>query len=390
ARRPDELHAARIATAQADVAIGCDIVVSTGSEARSVMRRGRTRALVNTAQAITGEFVRNPQQPFPLAAMQQSLRDAVGDDAVEFIDATRLASLLLGHSITTNMFMLGFAWQRGCVPVSREAIMRAVELNAVAVADNQRAFEWGRRAACDPEGTERLAAQAAPAPAGRRLSQSLDEMVARRRDELVAYQDEAYSRRYARLVEQVREAEARAVPGSTRLTECVARNAFKLLAYKDEYEVARLLSHEDFLESLHAGFDGDLRIRLHLAIPMFSRPDAITGEPAKRAFGPWLLPVLRQLSRLKMLRGTPLDVFGYTAERRMERALGADYARTVRAMVKDLRADNHALACEIANVPDGIRGFGPVKQRHAQAARERQLELMNQWSRSCGVAAAVG
>ena len=389
ARGPDELHAARIATAQADVAIACDIVVATGSEARSVMRRGRTRALVNTAQTITGEFVRKPQQSFPMAAMEKSVRDAVGDDAAEFIDATRLASLLLGHSIATNMFMLGFAWQRGWVPVSREAILRAVELNAVGVADNQRAFDWGRRAACDPEGTERLAAETAPAPAGRQLSRSLDEIVARRRDELVDYQDEAYARRYARLVEQVREAEARAVPGSTRLAECVARNAFKLMAYKDEYEVARLLSHEDFRKSLSAGFDGDLRISLHLAIPMFSRPDPVTGEPAKRAFGPWLLPVLRQLSRLKMLRGTPLDIFGYTAERRMERALAADYARLVRGLVKDLRADNHALACEIANVPDGIRGFGPVKQRNAQAARERQLELMSQWSGSCGAAAAV-
>jgi indolepyruvate ferredoxin oxidoreductase len=384
ARDPDALHAARIAAAQADAMIGCDIIVASGSEARSVMRRGRTRALVNTAQAITGEFVRNPQQTFPLAAMQQALREAAGGEAVEFVDATRLASLLLGHSITTNMFMLGFAWQRGCVPVSREALMRSIELNAVAVADNQRAFEWGRRAACDPEGTERLAAQAAPVPAGHRLSHDLNEIIARRRDYLVGYQDDAYAQRYARLVEQVRSAEATAVPGSTRLAESVARNAFRLLACKDEYEVARLFGDENFHQSLRARFDGDIQIRLHLAIPMFSRPDPITGEPRKRAFGPWMLPVLRQLAKLKALRGTPLDVFSYTKERRMERALSVDYARTVRALIKDLRADNHELACEIAGVPENIRGFGPVKQRHAQAARQRHLALMGDWSRCSG------
>jgi indolepyruvate ferredoxin oxidoreductase len=388
ARHPDELHSARIATAQADAVLGCDIVVAAGADVRAAMRPGRTRALVNTAQTITGAFVRHPDQVFPLPAMQQSLRDAVGGDAVEFVDATRLASLLLGHSIATNMFMLGFAWQRGWVPVSRAALMRAIELNAVAVSDNQLAFEWGRRAACDPEGAERLAAKSESVPATRRLSQGLDEVVARRREFLVAYQNEAYAQRYADLVERVRRAEALAVPGSTRLTETVARNAFKVMACKDEYEVARLFGDDGFWSALRAGFDGDFRVRLHLAPPMFGRPDPITGETRKRSYGPWILPVLRLVAKLKVLRGTPLDVFGRTAERRMERALGEDYARTVDALIRDLRADNHELACEIANLPDGIRGFGPVKQRNAEAAQERQLELMSAWLRRDGPAAA--
>jgi indolepyruvate ferredoxin oxidoreductase len=380
ARRPDLLHAARIATAQADAVLGCDIVVAADNDARSTMRHGRTRALVNTAQAITGEFVRNPQREFPLAAMQQSLRDAVGADAVEFVDATRLASLLLGHSIATNMFMLGYAWQRGQVPVSRAAIMRAIELNAVSVAQNQLAFGWGRRAAFDPEGTGKLAAQAAAEPASHAMSAGLADLVARRREFLVGYQNEAYAQRYVELVERVRSAEAHALPGSTRLAEIVARNAFRLMACKDEYEVARLFTHPDFQRALNASFEGDFHVHLHLAIPMLSRPDPVTGESAKRSFGPWILPVLRQVAKLKVLRGTPLDVFGRSAERRMERALSEEYAHVVGELAGHLRADNHELACEIADVPDSIRGFGAVKERHARAARVRQLQLMSAWS----------
>ena len=379
ARHPDELHASRIATAQADAVLGCDIVVAAAADARSVMRRGRSRALVNTAQAITGDFVRHAQQIFPSAALQQALRDAVGDDAVEFVDATRLASLLLGHSIAANMFMLGIAWQRGWVPVSRAALMRAVELNGVAVRDNQLAFAWGRRAAWNREATERVAARAESVPAGWRLSTGLDEVIARRREFLIAYQDEAYAQRYAQLVGKVRRAEAHAVPGSERLTEAVARNAFRLMASKDEYEVARLFGDAEFSRGLHARFEGAFRLRLHMAPPLFSRPDPVTGEIRKRPYGPWILPALGLLSRLKVLRGTPLDIFGRTAERRMERALREGYAQTVQALIDDLRPDNHALACEIASLPDRIRGFGPVKQRNAQAARERQRELMDAW-----------
>ncbi len=379
ARHPDQLHAARIATAQADAVIGCDIVVAAAGDTRSAMRRGHTWALVNTAQAITGEFVRKPDLAFPLAAMQQSLRDAVGSQRVEFLDATRLASLLLGQPIGTNLFMLGFAWQRGWIPVSRAALLRSIELNAVAVSDNQRAFEWGRRAACDPQAIERLAAGARTLPAARRLSRGLAEVIDRRSEFLVAYQSKAYARRYLRLVEQVRGAEAHAVPGSMRLTETVARNGFRLLACKDEYEVARLFGEADFQRALNAAFEGDFKVRLHLASPLFSRPDPVTGEARKRSFGPWILPVLRLVAMLKVLRGTPLDPFGRSAERRMERALAADYEHTVGMLIRQLRADNHELACEIANLPDHIRGFGPVKQARAQAARARQQELMSAW-----------
>jgi indolepyruvate ferredoxin oxidoreductase len=288
---------------------------------------------------------------------------------------------LLGHSIATNMFMLGYAWQRGWVPVSRAALMRAIELNAVSVAENKLAFEWGRRAAWDPQGTERAAVQAERLPAGRRFSQGLDEVIARRREFLAGYQDEAYARRYQELVGRARAAEDRTVAGSEQLTDIVARNLFKLMAYKDEYEVARLFGEDGFRRALDAGFEGEFKVRLHLAPPMFSAPDPVTGEPRKRAYGPWILPVLRLLSKLKFLRGTALDPFGRNAERRMERSLREEYARTVSALIDGLRADNHELACEIANVPERIRGFGPVKQRSVVAARERQVELMNAWHR---------
>jgi indolepyruvate ferredoxin oxidoreductase len=273
------------------------------------------------------------------------------------------------------------------VPVSREALMRSIELNGVAIRDNQLAFEWGRRAAWDPEGTERLAAGAEILPASRRLSKGLAEVVERRREFLVAYQDEGYAQRYVELVDRVRSVEARAVPGSTRLAESVARNAFRLLACKDEYEVARLFGDPAFRRALKSGFEGDFRLCLHLAIPMFSRPDPATGEARKRSFGPWILPAMGVVAKLKVLRGTSLDVFGRTQERRMERALSADYAHTVGLLLKDLRADNHELACEIANVPDSIRGFGPVKQRHAASARARQSELMAAWSRQSSASA---
>ncbi len=379
ARCPGDLHASRIATAQADLVLGCDIVVAAGSDARSVMRRGRTRALINTEQAITGEFVGAPQHDFPLSELQQSVRNGVGNEAVEFVDATRLATLLLGHSMATNIFMLGFAWQRGWVPLSRAALMRAIELNAVSVADNQLAFEWGQRAASDPAGTEQMAARAARAIAP--LSQTLDDVIARRRDYLSAYQNDAYAQRFTQLVERVRLAEAAVLPGSTRLAESVARSAFKLMACKDEYEVARLHVSPEFSRALQAQFEGDYKVRLHLAPPLFSRPDPLTGEARKRSFGPWIFPVLALLARLKVLRGTRFDLFGRSAERRMERALIAEYMQTVDLLVQDLRPDNHALACEIAAVPEAIRGYGPVKQRAVLAAHERQMRLMAAWTR---------
>ncbi len=380
AQRQQELHAVRIDTGQADALIGCEMRVCAGAEVLSKLRLGFSRAVVNTARVIGGDFIRQGGQASTPDPAQQLLHAAVGAGAVVLLDATQLAAGLLGHSIYANMLLLGFAWQRGCVPVSRQALLRAIELNAVSVPDNQAAFEWGRRAACDPEGVARLAEQGHVEPDGHRLSGGLDEAIARRRDYLVGYQNAQLARRYTDLVERVRRAEQQAEPGSTRLAEAVARNAFRLLACKDEYEVARLYTDGAFSRSLQQAFEGDYRIRLHLARPWFNRPDPVSGEPAKQAYPGWILHGLRLLASLKPLRGTPLDLFGYSAERRLERALWAEYVQAIEALIGSLDTAALDLACQIAAVPDRIRGFGPVKLRNAELARARLAELMAAWS----------
>ena len=252
--------------------------------------------------------------------MEQQVRDAVGAGAADFLNATRLASVLTGDALMTNMFLLGVAYQKGRVPVSSAALLRPIELNAVAVEGNKQAFLWGRRAAFDPEGVEQLVRQHEPVLPAHRLSRDLDEAVARRRDYLWAYQDRAYARRYTELVGRVRRAENALLPGSALLTEAVARGYFKLLAYKDEYEVARLYTDPEFALALGSAFEGAFKLRFHLAIPALSRPDPVTGEPKKRSYGPWLISAFRLLAPLKFLRGTPLDIFGYGAERRRNAA----------------------------------------------------------------------
>ena len=376
ADRQDKLSAVRIATGEANTVLGCDILVVVSDEAMAKTQAGFTRAIVNTGRAVTGDFVRNPDDPFPLETMQHQVRDAVGAGAAEFLDATRLASVLTGDAIMTNMFLLGYAYQKGRVPVSSAALIRAIELNAVAVHENKQAFLWGRRAAFDPEGIETLVRKHEPVLPQHRLSRDLDETVARRRDYLIAYQDRAYARRYTDLVERIRRAETALLPGSAVLTEAVARGYFKLLAYKDEYEVARLYTDPEFTQALGAAFEGAYKLRFHLAIPALSRPDPVTGEPTKRSYGPWLISALQLLAPLKFLRGTALDIFGYGAERRLERRLLAEYEATLEALLALLRADTLVLAAEVAGLPERIRGYGPIKARSIAAARERQAELM--------------
>jgi indolepyruvate ferredoxin oxidoreductase len=389
ADRQEKLHATRIATGDANCVIGCDLVVAAGDDALDKMRAGFTRAIVNTGQAITGDFVRDPDYAFPLAAMQDQLRDAVGANAADLgmnfganlVDFTRLATLLTGHAIMANMFMLGYACQKGLVPVSCAALMRAIKLNGVAVEENSKAFLWGRRAAFDPEGVERIARAAEPVVPSRVPSRSLEETIARRGDYLSGYQNQAYARRYTDLVECVRRAEAALAPDSTALTDAAARNYFRLLACKDEYEVARLYTEPRFTQALHATFEGDFRLRFHLAIPFLSRPDPASGEPKKRRYGPWMMQAFRLLAPLKVLRGTPLDLFGYSAERRQECALVAHYEATIGMLLAGLRRDNLDYAVDIARLPESIRGYGPIKLRSMAAARRREAELMASWQK---------
>jgi indolepyruvate ferredoxin oxidoreductase len=311
------------------------------------------------------------------------------------VDASELALALMGDAIATDLFMLGYAWQQGLVPVSFEALMRAIELNGAAVEMNRKAFAWGRMAAHDLAAVQRAAgALAAPAVADftdgeasataaafvgeGKLSHSLDETIAIRRKFLVEYQDERYATRYTDFVARVRAVEAERTPGFTGLSEAVARYAFKLMAYKDEYEVARLYTTGDFERRIRDTFDGDFKLHLNLAPPMFSKRDA-QGHLLKREYGPWVFTAFKLLKRLKFLRGTALDVFGRTDERRMERQLVTDYMATIDALLADLALANHALAVEIARVPEHIRGYGHVKEAHLGAARSKEAGLLAQW-----------
>ncbi|HUJ01516.1 MAG TPA: DUF6537 domain-containing protein, partial [Usitatibacter sp.] len=276
-------------------------------------------------------------------------------------------------------FMMGYAWQKGWIPLAEESILEAIELNGAAVESNKAAFEWGRRAAVDLASVERAAGPAEAKPESHRLSQSLDEMIARRRAFLAQYQNIAYARRYSDYVERVGAMEEAKVPGSTALTEAVARNLFKLMAYKDEYEVARLYTASDFLDRVKARFEGDYEVKMHLAPPLWAKKDPATGELRKSTYGPWMLSAMRFLARLKGLRGTALDVFGYSAERRTERRLIEDYRAVVEELVASLDRDRLDLAVEIASIPAKIRGFGHVKMRSLEEAKGHQAELLSQW-----------
>jgi indolepyruvate ferredoxin oxidoreductase len=307
--------------------------------------------------------------------MHDLIREAVGDERVEYLDATRLATALLGNSIATNLFMVGYAWQRGLIPLSLDAIEGAIELNGIAVEANKEALVWGRRAAHDLAAVEALA-RPREEPPSLHLSADLDEVVARRVDFLTDYQNAAYAARYRALVDRARAAEAARAPGMTGLAEAVARYYFKLLAYKDEYEVARLFAAPEFAAKLRAQFEGDYKLRFHLAPPLGSRRDPDSGHLIKREFGAWMLPVMKVLARLRTLRGTAFDPFGRTPERRRERQLIADYETLMDEVLAGLDAESHALAIGLASVPEGIRGYGHVKDRHIKVAEAHQKQLL--------------
>ncbi len=324
APKPEDLHAVRIAAGGADLLLGCDMVVAASPAALSRVESGVTRAVINSYLAPTAAFVINPDIDFETLAMQRALKHAAGDGGAEFLDGTGIATALMGDSIATNLFMLGYAFQKGLVPLSLEAIERAIELNGVAIAVNKRTFAWGRLAAHDRAKVEALVRpaldQEAPAAPG------LAELIERRARFLEGYQNAAYARRYREAVAAVEAAEKSSARGHTGLAEAVAKNLFKLMAYKDEYEVARLYTDGTFLRRLHRQFEGDFTLEFHLAPPLFAKRDPVTGELQKRGYGPWMLSAFRVLAGLKRLRGTRLDIFGRTAERRMERQLIADYA----------------------------------------------------------------
>ncbi|MEH6414596.1 indolepyruvate ferredoxin oxidoreductase family protein [Pseudomonas sp. CGJS7] len=434
AKTPADIHAVRIAAGEADLVLGCDMVVVNDYWALSKVRAGRSQVVLNSYEAMPGTFTTRPDMQFPATDIVAAIKQALGGEDPLLVDATQLATALLGDAIATNLFILGYAWQRSLVPITLEALMRAVELNGAAIEMNKTAFAWGRLAAIDPQAVAQAAgvtrkvptaAEATPhdlphlapgewegnewgatsAPRATRnedelrhvpaqaesdnlaflplddlrLSRSLDELISRRVAFLTDYQDAAYAKRYADFVAKVRAAEQQRAPGSTDLAEAVARYFFKLMAYKDEYEVARLYTSGEFQRKLEQQFDGDYKLKFHLAPPLLAKKDA-QGRLIKQEFGPWVFTAFKWMAKLRKLRGSKLDIFGYTEERKMERQLIADYENTVGGLLGKLDGGNVDLAAEIASVPEHIRGYGHVKEDHLHKAKTREAELLKEFA----------
>ena len=367
-----DLHSTRVGTGSADLVIGCDLIVTASRDALSRMGEGRTVAMINSTGSSTAAFVKNPDWQFPGATSQSEIVKACGAGRVDFIDAGQIATALMGDSIATNMFMLGYAWQKGHVPLTEASIMKAIELNNVSVGFNKSAFNWGRSAAHDVAPLVKMTTPAKVIEFKR--TQTLDDIINKRVTLLTDYQDADYAKQYKSFVDQVRAEEAKLGTG-TRLTEAVARYYYKLMAYKDEYEVARLYTNGAFKEKIAAMFDGDITLKFHLAPPLFAKTDA-QGHLIKQEFGPWMMKAFGVLAKFKGLRGGALDIFGYTAERKMERKLIGDYRSTVGGLLATLNADNLAQAVAIASIPEDIRGYGHVKERHLKAAKAKEATLL--------------
>jgi indolepyruvate ferredoxin oxidoreductase len=381
ADRPEDIHAIRVAARGADLVLGGDMVVAGSKKVLAAVKPGTTAMVINLAEVLPGEFTRDPEFSLPTERLKRTIAGLAGTAHTHFINATALSNALLGQSLGANMFMLGYAYQLGLLPLTAAAIEQAIALNGEAVAMNHAAFRWGRRAATDRAAIEALAQPAADArDEARTLSQSFEEMVARRVEFLTAYQNADYAARYRRRVEAARAAEATQTPGKCGFAEAVARYLFKLMAYKDEYEVARLFADPAFLKQVRSEVGGDnLRLTFHLAPPLLARRNRTTGEPRKMSFGPWMMGAFRELARLKFLRGTVFDPFGYTAERRTERRLVRDYEGLLDELVAALSPDNHHVAVGLAAIPEKIRGFGHVKLRHIKAAKADEAALLEQF-----------
>jgi indolepyruvate ferredoxin oxidoreductase len=374
ANRPEAIFTTKVDTAKADLVIACDSIVGASKYTLAAMQAGRTYVALNTHATPTAAFVHNADWQFPASQCESAIKAGVGEQLVGAFDAEQAAVQLIGDSIYTNPLLLGFAWQQGRVPLTHASLMRAMELNGVQVDNNKAAFEWGRRCAHDLASVQALFKAAQVIEFVKKPS--LDEMVAKRVDFLAGYQDGAYAATYQAYVDKVRAAEAPL--SSTKLTEAVARYLFKLMAYKDEYEVARLHTDPAFSDKIAAMFEGDYKLVHHLAPPAIAKRNE-RGELVKQPFGPWMRSAFGWLAKMKGLRGTAFDPFGRSAERKTERALIGEYRASVDELLAGLDATTLPLAVEIARIPEEIRGYGHVKERHLAAARAKWARLTAQW-----------
>ncbi len=389
ADRQDDIRTTRVGMAGADLIIGCDPIVSANKETTMRMRAGRTHVALNAHSTPTAAFVKNANWHNPSQSCVDNITQIVGEDSkyggVSAFNADALATVMMGDSIYTNPIMLGYAWQKGWIPLQKASLMRAIELNAVAVDNNKTAFEWGCRAAHNWAEIEPLlqTSSSSVSVVNFKKRDSIEDVIAKRVEFLIAYQNAAYAAKYTDFVEKIRNKEkvlkGDVVGKALPLTEAVARNLFKLMAYKDEYEVARLHSDGAFEKKIAGMFEGDYRLNYHLAPPLIGKKND-KGELQKQQFGSWMLTSFKLLAKLKGLRGTAFDIFGTTAERRMERALVTDYRKSMEAVMLKLTAQNAQtlmpIALDIARIPDGIKGFGHVKEKNVAAARFKWDALM--------------
>jgi indolepyruvate ferredoxin oxidoreductase len=374
AKAQSDIKAVRIPAGEADLLIGCDLVVSTGYEAMGKVSHGRTHAVINDNEQPTAAFVQDPDAHFPTEGMRKKASAEVGQQ-LEFVHASEIALALTGDAIGTNLFLLGYAWQRGWVPVTQEALERAIELNAVAVEFNKNAFLLGRRFAHQPKRVESLLPKVA---SDTDTDLTLDALLNDRFQRLVAYQSAGYAQRYRDHVDRVRGVDSDA-DADESLTHAVAKQLFKLMAYKDEYEVARLYSDGAFKAALEAQFRGNYSLRFHLAPPLLSKVNAETGKVTKREFGMWVMYLFRLLAKLKWMRGTRLDLFALTKERRLEREDLARYETDLEEICAGLSADNYRTAVELAKLPEKLRGYGHIKARNREALLRRRTEVLNEF-----------
>ena len=368
----EQLHGLRVGRGEADLLLACDMVVAASKDTLATLRRGVSHIVLNTQEVPTGDFVLDTTTRLPSGQLRRTIAEAAGTEAIDQFDATAVASALMGDSIATNPFMLGYAWQKGRIPLSGESLLRAIELNGTAVEANKAAFAWGRCAAVDLKRVSEAAGVVFAPP----VPKTLDDVIAAREAHLTGWQNRRTARRYRKLVERVREVEGRMFSGSTALTEAVVRNYAKLIAYKDEYEVARLYSSKEFQDALAAQFEAPEKLEFHLAPPILAKRDPRNGHLVKQSYGPWLMSGFKVLAKMKVLRGTALDPFGRTEERQTERRLVTEYEALIEELLQSLAPERLAGAVALASLPDTVRGFGHVKEKSVRAYDAERARLL--------------
>ncbi len=376
AERTQDITAIRVGVADADLILGGDLVVTASNKILETIRRDHTTVVHATSELVTGGFTRDPGLMVPGARLASAIAERVGRGALVAVDAHAAAVDAFGDSLYANMILLGVAAQKNAMPIPALAIELAIQLNGAAAETNIAAFRLGRELGARKPANNIAPRSADRAPAGTPVAGELETIVAIRSAFLEEYQDAALAQRYRRRIEALGSLEATRSPGHSGLTEAAARGYFKLLAYKDEYEVARLQTDATFERLMAAKFEGVQRIFYHLAPPIFARRDPRTGEPRKLRFGPWLRPLLKILAKGKALRGTPWDPFGYTAERKLERRMISEFEALLDEIGKRLSPETHAAAVALAALPEDIRGFGHIKRENCKAAKRREAQLL--------------